>query len=178
MSTDQNAVRLLLSQLDAVHGTLAQTVEGVSAEIADYNPDGLARSIGSQYAHILIVEDLAVHGILQQGAPLFASSWAGKTGFDTDAPSDPSEWPGWSSRTNSDIVSSRDYGQAVHAATKAYIGSLSDADLEHEVDLTNVGFGMQTVGSILSLFVVINCAWHTGEIASQKGSHNLVGYPF
>ncbi len=41
-----------------------------------------------------------------------------------------------------------------------------------------MGLGEQTVGWVLSVFVLANCDWHTGEISCLKGSHGLKGYPF
>jgi hypothetical protein len=174
----QVAVNLLGEQIQFAHTVLEGTIEGVTAEVATTKPPGLARSIGSYYAHILIAEDLVINGMLQQQAPLFAGDWRDRTGFDGPPPADPAQWPAWSSQAQGDVVSSRAYAQAVYAATAAYLSRLTDADLAHKVDLSAVGFGEQTVGWLLSAFVLANCNWHTGEISCLKGDHGLKGYPF
>lgn len=88
MSTTQQqpAVSLLISQVQFAHTALDGTLEGVTAEIATAKSAGLARSIGSYYAHILISEDLVINSMLQQQAPLFAAAWRDRTGFDGPAP--------------------------------------------------------------------------------------------
>jgi hypothetical protein len=89
----------------------------------------------------LIGEDLVVNGMLQQQAPLFASAWSDRTGFDGPSPADPTQWVAWSSQAQSDVISSRAYAQAVYAATTAYLCNATDADLARTVDLSAAGFG-------------------------------------
>jgi hypothetical protein len=180
MSTTQGqtAVKLLGEQIQFAHTVLEGTLEGVTAEIATSKPAGLARTIGSYYAHILIAEDLVINGMLQQQAPLFAAAWRDRTGFDGPPPADPTQWIAWSSQAQSDVISSRTYAQAVYAATAAYLSNLTDADLARTVNLSAAGFGEQTVGWLLSAFVLANCNWHTGEISCLKGDYGLKGYPF
>ena len=174
----RTAVAMLGEQIGFVHGTLEQMLNDVSPEVANAPSAGLARSIGSYYAHILLSEDLAVQAVLQGKAPLFVSTFAGKTGFDEPVPADPSQWMAYASSAGSDVSSSRGYAQAVYAATDAYLAGLSDADLAEELDLSSFGFGKQKRSWVLSTFVLTNCAWHTGEIACLKGNHGLKGYPF
>jgi len=174
----QSAVGLLREQIQFAHFALEGTVEDVSAELATTSSPGKVRPIGSYYAHILIAEDIAVNAFLTGQAPLFASAWAERTGFDSPQPGDPGQWLAWSNQAVSDVVSSRDYAKAVYAATEAYLGRINDTDLAQTVDLSAVGFGERTVGWLLSVFVLTNCNWHTGEIACLKGTHGLKGYPF
>lgn len=178
MSTTQTTVNLLAEQIQFAHTVLEGTIEGVTAEIATTKPTGLARTIGSYYAHILIVEDLAINSILQPQAPLFATTWRDRTGFDGPSPTDASQWLVWSNQVQSDAISSRTYAQAVYTATTAYISSLTDTDLARMIDLSALHFGEQTISWVLSIFVLTNCNWHTGEISCLKGSHGLKGYPF
>ncbi len=178
MANTQGMISLLRDQIKFAHDTLENTVADVSTELATKQPPGLPRTIGSYYAHILIVEDLTVNAILQQKAPLFAAEWRDKTGFDEQAPSDPSMWAGWSSETYGNVVNSRAYAQAVFASTSAYLDGLSDDDLARAIDLSGVGFGVQTTGFVISAFVISNCCWHTGEISCQKGINGYKGYPF
>lgn len=180
MSDEMNrsAAAMLSEQIGFVHGTLEQMLNDVSPEVAAAPSGGLARSIGSYYAHILLSEDLAVQAVLQGKPPLFVANFAGKTGFDEPAPANPAEWMKYASSAGSDVASSRDYAKAVYAATDAYLASLADADLAEELDLSNFGFGKQKRSWVLSTFILTNCAWHTGEIACLKGNHGLKGYPF
>jgi hypothetical protein len=172
------AVNLLGEQIEFAHTVLEGTIADVTTKIALSQPIGLARSIGSYYAHVLIVEDLAVNAMLRKQKPLFALEWKDRTGFDGPAPADPGQWIAWSSKARSDVVSSREYARSVFAETTAYMGSIMDVDLSNPLDLSSIGFGQQTVGWLISVFVVANCNWHTGEISCLKGGHGLKGYPF
>ena len=172
------AVRLLQEQIGFAHYALEETVKDVPIEIATHQPVGKARSIGSYYAHIFIVEDWGVNGLIQGHAPLFASGWREKTGFDSLPPLEQTKLLGWSHHVESDVVSTHNYAQAVIANTAAYLNELHDDDLARMVNLEEIGFGQMTVGRILSDFVLTNCNFHTGEISCLKGSHGLKGYPW
>jgi hypothetical protein len=102
--------------------------------------------------------------MLKGEAPLFAATWAGKTGVselppmaDPDAPGFP-DWSEWGRRVKIDLASLREYAKAVYAGTDEYLASLSDDDLNRPVDLSALGLGERTVG-----YILIN-----GE---KKGSH-------
>ena len=64
------------------------------------------------------------------------------------------------------------------AKTDAYLGSLTDADLERELDLTAMGFGKLSLGALLGTAVLANTFAHTGEISALKGIQGSKGYPF
>ena len=53
----------------------------VTPEQAHWIPPGVALPIGASYAHVVVGQDSVINGMLKGGAPLFASSWAGKTGL-------------------------------------------------------------------------------------------------
>jgi hypothetical protein len=62
-------------------------VADVTPVEAHWSPPGKAHPLGANYAHVVIGEDGVVNGMLKGEAPLFAATWAGKTGV--------SELPPW-----------------------------------------------------------------------------------
>lgn len=180
MST--NAVSLLRTQLKAAHDFLEGTMQGVTAEQAHWSPSGLANPLGATYAHIALSEDGIINGMLKGGAPLFVTSWEGKIGLQNLPPmpgpggSGLPAWSDWARQAEVDLPVLQQYAQAVYANTEVYLASLSDEDLNRPIDLSAVGLGQHTVGSLLST-ALSNIQWHCGEIACLKGLQGVKGYP-
>ncbi|WP_236601584.1 DinB family protein [Ktedonobacter sp. SOSP1-52] len=85
--------------------------------------------------------------------------------------------PSMSSRRRWKKPTARGYAQAVHAATDAYLATLTDEDLARVLDLTSVGFGQMTVGALLNRMVLGHVDNMTGEISVLKGLQGAKGYP-
>src|SRR5919198_5378561 len=101
-----------------------QVLDGTMADVTqsqlDFIPPGIANPLGATYAHVVCSEDMAVQGMFRQGAPLFASSWAGRTGLSEPMPMPGPEWakyPAWTRSVKVDLPALRAYAQAVAAAT-------------------------------------------------------------
>ncbi|MBO0794180.1 MAG: DinB family protein, partial [Ktedonobacteraceae bacterium] len=124
--------------------------------------------------HAIASEDLAIHTALQGNAPLYASTWAGKTGV---SEIQPLTTPEWARSVRVDLPALRQYAQAVHAATDAYLARLSDDDLARVVDLSSLGLGQLTVSYILNRFVLGHVDNMCGEISCLKGLQGARGYP-
>lgn len=54
---------------------------------------------------------------------------------------------------------------------------LTDEDLARVLDLTSVGFGQMTVGTLLNRMVLGHIDNMTGEISVLKGLQGAKGYP-
>jgi uncharacterized damage-inducible protein DinB len=175
--SQQNAVNLLRSQYQAVeNGWLEPTVQGVTAEQAHWQaPGGRAAPIGAQYVHHILALDFLFLGFVRKGAPLAASSFAGKAGFSEPPPME-GDWNEWARRVRVDLDALHQYALAVYSAVDAQLAELSDDDLATPVDMTSLGFGQQTIGSFLTT-LLIHGAVHTGEISVTKGLQGLKGYP-
>lgn len=173
--SQQNAVTLFRSQFAAVHnGWLGPTMQGVTTAQAHWQaPGGRAAPVGAQYAHHIIAVDFLFLGFVRLGAPVAASTFAGKTGLSDPYPMQ-GDWDEWARRVRIDLDALHQYAQAVYAAFDAQLATLSDEDLAKPVDMTPVGLGQQTLGSFLTT-LLIHAGAHTGEIAMTKG---LQGYPF
>jgi DinB superfamily len=157
------------------HEVLENTLADVDATLLNWQPPGIANSIGANYAHIVTGEDFLVNALMRQGAPLLASSWADKTGL-SEMPPIGGGMHEWGQRVQIDLTVLRAYAQAVYASTDEYLASLTDADLQTTLQTQN--FGTPTVGWFLGGIVLANLNWHTGEIACLKGVQGKKGYPF
>jgi hypothetical protein len=165
------------------HWYLEGTMADVTTEQAHYAPPGRANPLGATYAHLLCSEDMIVNGLLRQAAPLSVSSHVGRTGLSEPMPTpgtpDWSEaYAAWARRVRVDLPALKSYGADVYAATDAYLATLNDADLERELDLSGVGFGLQKLGWMLNLLLLNHVGTETGEIAVLKGIQGARGYPF
>ena len=169
------AVEILRGALKQSHGVLEGTMADVSNEALAWQPAGVANSIGTNYGHIVTGEDFLVNVYLRKGAPMLASSWAGKTGL-SELPPTGGGLHEWGQRVQIDLAALRAYAQAVYANTDEYLASLNDEELATTIEIQN--FGPQTIGGFMGSFVLANLNWHTGEIAALKGIQGLKGYPF
>ena len=171
-----DANSLLRDQVRQAHLFLEGTLDDVTPEQAHWQPEGKANSLGSTYAHMVTGEDGFIHAFLKGGAPLFATSWAGKEGLSEPPPPD-REWEQWGHRLQVDLPALRQYAQAVYAATDEYLASLSEADLTRPLDLSDVGLGQQTLAWVISNGITGHVMSHWGEIACLKGLQGGRGFP-
>jgi hypothetical protein len=167
-------VALLRDFFSFTHQWFEGTMEGVTPELAHWQPQGISQPIGANYIHVVTSEDFLVNQAICGAAPLMASSYAGKTGFSEAPPLGNRD--DWASRVQVDLPLLRAYGAAVYAATDAYLASAADEDLDQMLDLSFVGFGTQPVRFLLNL-LLMNVSNHCGEISCLKGLNGLQGYP-
>ena len=168
-------VALLREQLNKSHEWLEGTMADVTQDQAHRLPPGRAHPIAERYAHAVQAEDTLVNAVLKGGAPLMATSWAGRTGADENYMQATLEK---ARAVKVDLAALRRYAQAVYAASDEYLHSLQEADLDRTRDMSNVGFGTPTVAWILSHLVMGHVRDVMGEISAVKGVHGLRGYPF
>lgn len=174
------ALTLLQDQLKKAHELLESTMADVTDEHLHADPGGKAFPVGSLYAHLVFSEDVIVNTMMQGKPSLSETTMKDHTGTDTPMPAMDENWSAnneqWSKSVQIDLPKLRAYAQAVYAATDAYVASLSDADLEKEIDLGS--WGKHTVADLLANFVVGHANSLAGEISAVKGVHGAQGYPF
>ncbi len=173
------ATEVLLNQLKAVHSSLEQTMDGVTNEVAHFMPPAKANPIAGTYAHLVFSEDLFVHNFLKKTPPLVDSTFKEKTGA---SETHPMEWveayPKWLKEVKIDVEKFRDYAKAVYAESEEYIASLTDKDLEKEVDMSAMGMGTKKTYDFIAGLISGHAYSIMGEIAVLKGIQGLKGYPF
>lgn len=155
---------------------LEATVADVTPEQVRWNPPGTALPIGAQYAHVVLSQDMGLHGLLKGMPPLAATTWVGKTGMSALPPPFGQPWTQWARQATFDLPALRQYAQAVYQASDDFFASLADADLGRPLDLSSAGFGPQTVAFVLTNGWINNVNQHCGEIACLKGLQGGTGY--
>ena len=175
-----DAITVIRSQLRDAHGFLEATMQDVNADLAHWPPPGTANPLGATYAHIVTSEDMLVQGLLRQSAPLFATTWAGKTGISEPMPMPGPEWENygaWARRVRVDLGALREYAQAIYAATDIYLATLEPDALDRVLDLSALGMGQVTLAWVFSRLLVGHVDNICGEIACLKGIQGARGYP-
>jgi len=154
---------------------MESTMADVANEHAEWAPPGKALPLGALYVHVLTSEDFFIQGLLKGGTPMWDSSWKGsKMGLSEPRPPRGQPWEDWARRVRIDMPKLREYAKAVFVATDAHVDSLSEADLDREVEF----FGRKMPVAVLLLGpMCIHIANHTGEISTLKGLQGLKGYP-
>ena len=66
----------------------------------------------------------------------------------------------------------------MYTATDACLATLTDGDLERELDLSAVGFGTQNLSWMLNFLLLNHVGAETGQIAVLKSILGMAGYPF
>lgn len=180
MSTNATA-QMLRMQFQSASWFLETTMNDVTPEMAHWHPPGLANPIGATYAHVVLLKDSLVNGIIKGSVPLFASSWAGKVGV-SEFPPMPSDkgglpdWFDWARQVQIDLPVIREYAKAVYASIDEFLDSLSDEDLQRPLEGFSVGPNQWTVGRFLSVAALADMLGHSGEIACIKGIQGVKGY--
>jgi hypothetical protein len=172
-----NSIELLKSQIQMAHMFLDGTCADVSPEQADAVPGGTAHPIGASYAHLLLAEDVVLNMMVRGETPLLMGKFAGKNGFQPE-PMDRSAESllAWANSVKVEMPVAQEYGKAVLANTLDWVGSLSEADLDREVEAA--GFPKMTIGSWITLTAIVHPSNHCGEISALKGVLGTKGYPF
>jgi hypothetical protein len=141
---------LLRAQVAEAHRQLDASLAEWLESLAPAVPPSGSRVV-QLYLHAATVEDLTIHSLLRQVAPIFERNWA-KGG--------PAHY------STADLVPLRAYAQEVFATTEAYLAELTPDDTRQMVDLSRLGQGRLTVAWVVSKFVVLQLAQICGELMS------------
>ena len=167
-----DTAELLRQALTDAHDTLERTVAGLDQPALDWPPSGTANPIGATLAHIIVSGDMVANAILAGRAPLLRTSFAGRTGLTEAMPMPGPDWAdygAWARRVRVDLPALLAYGQAIWAASDAFLAGLAPADLDRDLDLAMVGQGHRTLGWAVLHMLLGHCNQITGEIACLKG---------
>jgi hypothetical protein len=172
MST-RSAINVLRGQYSHTQDYLADTLDGVTEEVAHYDPPGLTNSIAAQLGHVVTSLDFFVLGFGAGQAPLITNDFANKSGLSELPPQPGTDWHKWGQTVKIDLAALAEYRQAVFAEIDNYLASLEDDDLHQERS-----FGPDntiTLGFVLNLGMQ-DVHRHIGEISCIKGLQGLKGY--
>jgi hypothetical protein len=175
-----SALDILKKQLHTARESFEGTMSDVSDEILHQAPGGTAFPVGSIYAHLVFSEDLIVHSMAQGKPTLAETTFKDTTGASSPLPPWDENWAAantaWANSVQIDLPKLKEYAQAVYAETDAYINSLTEEDLDKEIELG--GWGKKTIAELLSSFLIAHTNQLMGELAAVKGVHGAKGYPF
>ncbi|MEP7166466.1 MAG: DinB family protein [Candidatus Woesebacteria bacterium] len=170
---------ILVTQLQATHTALEDTMTGVTDEVAQFMPPGTANPIAGVYAHLVFSEDMFVHTFLMKTPTLFETTFKDNTGASKIQPTDwQTEYPIWLREVRLDVQKFRLYAKSVYEETEKYVATLSEADLEKEVDMSAFGMGNKKMYDFIANIINGHAYSIMGEIAVLKGIQGLKGYPF
>lgn len=172
------AIELLRLQFTSAHDLQEATMADVLAPVAHFTKVGKALPVGAAYAHSVLSEDLVLSTMVRQRTPL-ASTHA-NTGLSQPMPSF-NEWEKheqWVRTVKIDLEQFRVFAKEVYAETDAYLATLTDADLDKEIEIPFPGMEHKTLAFLLTNFLLLHIANLTGEISAAKGIQGLKGYPF
>jgi hypothetical protein len=170
-----DTLQLLQTNLHLSHQFFLGTVADLTQEMLDWNPHGLAHPIGERYAHAVAAEDWMVNQVGRGGTPLFASTWAGKTGFgemDLGMSAEQAQ------QFHVALKPLAEYTHAVFDASEEFFKSLTSQDMDRTVDMTAMSYGMMQFPLWASIFIMGHLDSLMGEISALKGMQGLKGYPF
>lgn len=149
------------------------TVDDVTAELANWWPPGTANSIGATYLHVVINADVEINRLIHHRDPL-VEQWDGAVG--QPLPYDPERFDRWVRHGPVDWTVLRRYGREVHASVLQTVDRMTEARLEVPVDMTRAGLGMWQGRDLIELHGVVHPSQHGGEIAVLKGLQGRVGH--
>jgi hypothetical protein len=144
------AAGLLRAQVREVHRELDEAFTAWLRALAPAAPPTGSRVV-ALYVHAATVEDITIHSLLRQVAPVYETNWAG---------SGPAHY------TTANLVPLRAYAQQVFVATDAYLARLAPHEAAQTVDLSRLGQGQPTVAWVVSKFNVLQLAQIYGELMS------------
>ena len=162
------AIDYVKLQTEQAFGLLKMASDGM--DDAQYNLDGpgTCNAAAKSHVHALTSFDFFVLN-KAKGAEMIWPGFATKNGL----PPNPMEI--WGHSANISGAAMKDYAEQVEKATLDYIGTISDTDLDRQVDTQF--FGMQNVAYLLQL-AAMHATGHAGDVAAVKGSQGLKGLPF
>ena len=171
-----DGVSVLRSAFAGAHHWYTGTVADVGAEQANTAPGGVAHSIGSLMAHIVNTEDFMFNTAIQGQPTLWErDGYGARLGGEMLVAQEPDAVRAYVC----DPQAMAEYTQAVFANSDAILGSLTEDDLDRELNLVQFGFpSNMPMGAFLTQLLLGNTYAHTGEISALKGIMSMKGYPF
>jgi hypothetical protein len=164
-----NATSYAKLQIEESFNLMNAVADGMDDSHYNWAPGGTCNSIAKSHVHALTSIDFFVNIVAKGGGALLWPEHGPKAGL----PGNPMEIWGFSGTVP--LAAMKEYGQAVQKAALDYIGTLSDGDLDREIETQF--FGRRSLAFIVQL-IGLHCAGHTGDMATVKGMQGLKGLPF
>ncbi len=163
-----NAVQYAKNQLESGLGLLSACAGGMDDAQYNWQPAGTANAAARSHVHALTSLDFFINGAAR-GKPLLWTPFAAEHGL----PSNPMEV--WNHDGVIPVAPVAEYAKMMQKDVVDYVGTLTDADLDREVETQF--FGKKDIGFLLQLGAM-HAVGHGGDIAAVKGIQGLKGLPF
>jgi hypothetical protein len=163
-----DAVTYAKQGLERIFGLFNTIAEGMTPEQYNWSPGGTANAIAKTHVHAMTSVDFFITGTLARGEMRW-KSFAEEQGL----PANPMEIWGFTGQVSLDAM--KRYSQDVQKAAIDYVASLTDGDLDREVE--TAFFGKQTAAFMIGL-AGMHAMGHGGDISAVKGLQGLKGLPF
>lgn len=154
-------------------GQVDSVMEGVTDELFNWQPPGVAHPIKASFLHLVAAEDSFVNRLFQ-GQPLVwvTGGWSAQIGL----PYPPGQGRGWEEvlATPLSLAPILGYRDAVRQSTRAFLAGLTDADLQRPITFVH---RERPLAEMLVL-AVSHMTGHAGEIAALKGVQGVRGLAF
>jgi hypothetical protein len=163
-----NAITYARKGLDQSFALLNMVADGMTDEQYNWKPEGTANSIAKSHVHGLTSVEFFICATLKCGGmewPAFAAEHG--------LPANPTEI--WGHTGPISLAAMKDYQAKVQRTVTEYVSSLSEEDLDRQVD--TAFFGKKDAAFLLSL-ASIHLMGHAGDMAAIKGVQGLKGLPF
>jgi hypothetical protein len=163
-----DAVTYAKKSLEQAFGLFNVITDGLTDEQYNWKPEGTANTIAKSHVHAMSSVDFFITATLAGGEmawkPLAERS---------KLPANPTEI--WAHAGPIPFAPIKEYGLTVQKAALDYVSTLTDADLDREVETPF--FGKKNAAFLISLSGV-HVMGHGGDIAAVKGLQGLKGLPF
>jgi hypothetical protein len=155
-------------QTEQAFGLLNMAADGMDDKQYNLDAPGTCNAAAKSHVHALTAFDFFVLN-KGKGSEMLWPAFGTNIGL----PANPTEiWSYAGTISGADI---KEFASQIQKATLDYIATLSDADLDREVDTQF--FGKQSLAYVLQL-AAMHAAGHAGDVAAVKGMQGLKGLRF
>ena len=163
-----NATAYARLQLEQAFSLMNGTAQGMDDKQYNWKPEGTCNPIGKNHVHAMTAVDFFLNFLAQGKAPLWQPVAA-----EHGLPQNSLEIWKFDGKIPLDAINA--YGQQVQKSALDYVATLSDADLDRELDTKFIG--TQSVAFLVQLSGM-HTVGHAGDIAALKGIQGMKGLPF
>ncbi len=169
-------VSFIAESLASLHSSIDEATKGLTGDQAHFRGGSDSNHIAFVAWHYSRTVDNIVRFVLQRKPTLWMEGkWDERFGLDSKAQGTGMTREEASALHISDLAAFGEYMSLVWQASKEYMGSITDADLEQQ--LTIRPLGEMTLGHVLGTVLLTHGYTHLGEIYTLKGIQGLAGSP-
>jgi hypothetical protein len=154
--------------LEQSFGLLAACAGGMDEAQYNWKPGGTANSAAKSHVHAITSADFFINGAVL-GKPILWSAFAAAN----DLPTNPMGI--WNFDGTIPYAKMQDYARQVQNAALEFVDTLTDAELDREVETQF--FGKKSVAFLVQL-AGMHAVGHGGDMAAVKGMQGIKGLPF